>query len=147
MSGGKSQTVFPRMVIAGDISLPLSHIGSCTCDFMAALENTAPRPGLVAYRKRSWSCCGYSTRLRLGLVRAMLRRLLMALESEDRGQDLAEYCLLTALVALVAVGILNHVSGGMQAVWDSATTSLTAGHAAISATPAAADTPVSTPSQ
>jgi len=77
----------------------------------------------------------------------MLRRLLMALQSEDRGQDLAEYCLLTALVALVAVGILIHVSGGMQAVWDSATTSLTAGHAAISATAAAADTPASTPSQ
>jgi Flp pilus assembly pilin Flp len=52
----------------------------------------------------------------------MLRRFLMALQSEDRGQDLAEYCLLTALVALVAVGILIHVSGGMQAVWDSATT-------------------------
>ena len=77
---------------------------------------------------------------------AMLRRFLKALHSEDRGQDLAEYCLLTALVALVAMGILIHVSGGMQAVWDSASTSLTAGHAASSATPAAASTPASTPS-
>src|SRR5450759_5296896 len=144
MSGGKSQTVFPRMVMAGDISLPLSHIGSATRDFIAALENTAPHPGLVPYRKRSFPCCACSTRLRLGLVRAILRSFLKALHSEDRGQDLAEYCLLTALVALVALGIFVHVSGGVQAVWSSANTSLTTGHAATSAAPADADTPAST---
>ena len=63
--------------------------------------------------------------------------------SEDRGQDLAEYCLLTALVALVALGIFVHLSGGMQALWGGANTSLTAGSAAISAAPAAGDTPAS----
>jgi Flp pilus assembly pilin Flp len=31
----------------------------------------------------------------------------------EEGQDLAEYCLLTALVALVAGGILLHLSGGL----------------------------------
>jgi len=55
----------------------------------------------------------------------MFRRFLKALHSEDRGQDLAEYCLLTALVALIALGIFVHVSGGVQAVWSSANTSLT----------------------
>lgn len=68
----------------------------------------------------------------------MVRRFLKALHSEDRGQDLAEYCLLTALVALVAGAILIHLSGGMQAVWDGANTSLRAGSAAITPTPAAA---------
>jgi Flp pilus assembly pilin Flp len=64
----------------------------------------------------------------------MLRHLLRALHSEDRGQDLAEYCLLTALVALVGMVIFVHLSGGMQALWSDANTSLTAGNAAISAT-------------
>ena len=64
----------------------------------------------------------------------MLRHLLRALHSEDRGQDLAEYCLLTALVALIGMVIFVHLSGGMQALWTDANTSLTAGNAAISAT-------------
>jgi Flp pilus assembly pilin Flp len=73
-----------------------------------------------------------------------LRRFLKALHSEDRGQDLAEYCLLTALVALVGLGILVHLSGGMQAIWGGANMSLTAGSAAASAAaPAAAATPAS----
>ena len=48
----------------------------------------------------------------------MLRHLLRALHSEDRGQDLAEYCLLTALVALIGMVIFVHLSGGMQALWS-----------------------------
>ena len=76
---------------------------------------------------------------------AMLRRFLKALHSEDRGQDLAEYCLLTALVALVALGIFVHFSGGVRAIWGDANTSLTTGNAAVSATPAAAATPASAP--
>jgi Flp pilus assembly pilin Flp len=75
----------------------------------------------------------------------MLRHLLRALHSEDRGQDLAEYCLLTALVALVGMAIFVHLSGGMQALWSDANTSLTAGNAAISATPTSGDTATSTP--
>ena len=75
----------------------------------------------------------------------MFWRFLEALQSEDRGQDLAEYCLLTALVALVALGIIIHVSGGMQAVWNGANTQLTAGNAAAGSSPGAADTPASAP--
>jgi Flp pilus assembly pilin Flp len=55
-----------------------------------------------------------------------------AFKAEEHGQDLAEYCLLTALVALVAVGILIHFSGGMQALWGTADTALVAGNAASS---------------
>ncbi len=65
---------------------------------------------------------------------AISRRFLKALKSEDRGQDVAEYCLLTALVALIAVAVLIHLSGGMQALWSDANTSLTAGSATSSAT-------------
>jgi hypothetical protein len=75
-----------------------------------------------------------------------LWRFLKALHSEDRGQDLAEYCLLTALVALVGLGILIRLSGGMQALWGGANISLTAGSAAVSAAPAAASTPASSQS-
>jgi Flp pilus assembly pilin Flp len=65
---------------------------------------------------------------------AISRRFLKALQSEDRGQDVAEYCLLTALVALLAVAVLIHLSGGMSALWSDANTSLTAGSATSSAT-------------
>jgi Flp pilus assembly pilin Flp len=76
----------------------------------------------------------------------MFWRFVKALQSEDRGQDLAEYCLLTALVALVALGIIIQVSGGMQAVWNGANTSLTAGNAAIGGATGAADAPARAPS-
>jgi Flp pilus assembly pilin Flp len=38
---------------------------------------------------------------------------------EDSGQDVAEYCLMTALLALIALGIFWHVSGGLQGMWTS----------------------------
>ena len=75
----------------------------------------------------------------------MLWRFVKALRSEDRGQDLAEFCLLTALVALVILGIIIQLSGGMQAVWNGANTSLTAGNAAISGGTGGAETPAKTP--
>ena len=43
---------------------------------------------------------------------------------DDRGQDLSEWCLITALVVLVAFGIFFHVSGGMQNLWTTANTTL-----------------------
>ena len=73
----------------------------------------------------------------------MFWRFVKALQSEDRGQDLAEFCLLTALVALVILGIIIQLSGGMQAVWNGASTSLTAGNSAISG--ASADTNTKAP--
>ncbi len=61
----------------------------------------------------------------------MLRRVL-AYFREENGQDLSEYCLIMALVALVALGIFLKVSGGMQNLWTVANTSL--GNAATSTT-------------
>src|SRR5260370_41569217 len=43
MSGGKSQTVAPNMVIAGDIYLPLSHIGCAGRNFMRATRTRSLR--------------------------------------------------------------------------------------------------------
>jgi Flp pilus assembly pilin Flp len=75
----------------------------------------------------------------------MFRRFVKALQSEDRGQDLSEWCLLTALVALIALGVIVQLSGGMKAVWRGANASLTAGNAASGGTPAAASTPTGAP--
>jgi len=50
---------------------------------------------------------------------------------EESGQDLADYCLLTALLALAAVAILVQTSGGIQAIWGTANTSLAEGNAAV----------------
>jgi hypothetical protein len=51
MSGGKSQTVSPRVVIADDIVLSLSHIGCCRGDFMGGGENAARAGGSVLFAK------------------------------------------------------------------------------------------------
>jgi Flp pilus assembly pilin Flp len=48
---------------------------------------------------------------------------------EERGQDVAEYCLITAFIVLVCLGILWHFSGGLQGMWTSINNSLTAGNA------------------
>ena len=37
---------------------------------------------------------------------------------DEEGQDLSDYCLLIALVALVAAGILTHISGGLNNLWS-----------------------------
>jgi len=42
----------------------------------------------------------------------------------ENGQDLAEYCLMTALVALIALGIFWRVSGGIQGLWGTANSTL-----------------------
>ena len=39
---------------------------------------------------------------------------------DDRGSGLAEYCLLVAFIAIVALVIIYHVSGGLQGIWSSA---------------------------
>jgi Flp pilus assembly pilin Flp len=44
----------------------------------------------------------------------------------ELGQDVAEYCLLTALLLLVGLGIFVHLSGGMQSIWGNANTALSA---------------------
>jgi len=52
-------------------------------------------------------------------------RSILRLLRQSEGQDLSEYCLLTALLALIALGIFWHVSGGMQALWSSGNSTLT----------------------
>ena len=51
----------------------------------------------------------------------------MAFRGNEQGQDLAEYCLLVALVALIALGLMTHFSGGLQGIWNSATNTLATG--------------------
>ena len=63
----------------------------------------------------------------------MSRAMLGILRGGDDGQDLADYCLLTALIALIALGIMCHVSGGIQGMWSSAGTALAAGNTTTSA--------------
>jgi Flp pilus assembly pilin Flp len=72
-------------------------------------------------------------------------RFLHSIHREETGQDLAEYCLLTALIALIGLGIFVHISGGMQALWGGANTSLTAGNTAISGTTGAGSAATSAP--
>jgi Flp pilus assembly pilin Flp len=58
----------------------------------------------------------------------MLRTVAVFLGQKDRGQDVAEYCLLTALVALLCLAIFLHVSGGLQGTWTSINAGLAAGN-------------------
>jgi Flp pilus assembly pilin Flp len=39
------------------------------------------------------------------------------LRKDELGQDLSEYCLLTALIALVALGIIFQAAGGIDGIW------------------------------
>jgi Flp pilus assembly pilin Flp len=77
----------------------------------------------------------------------MIRAIASVFRKQDRGQDLSEYCLITALIALVALGIFVHVSGGVQNMWTSGNSTLVAGNTAASTTAAggAGDVPASAP--
>ncbi len=67
-------------------------------------------------------------------VRTVLRRL-VSFFREDPGQDLIEYSLLIAFLALAAVAILSQVGVTIQGPWDTANTTLAAaGGATISTT-------------
>jgi Flp pilus assembly pilin Flp len=50
------------------------------------------------------------------------------LREEECGQDVAEYCLITAFIALVCLGILWHFSGGLEGIWTSINGSLASGN-------------------
>jgi Flp pilus assembly pilin Flp len=53
----------------------------------------------------------------------------------------AEYCLVTALLALVALGIFIHISGGVQNIWGAAGSAM----ANASSTAAGGDATASAP--
>jgi len=74
-----------------------------------------------------------------------IHRFLQSIHRDERGQDLAEYCLLTALIALIGLGIFVHISGGMSSLWGGANTSLTAGNAAATGKAGAGDAATSAP--
>jgi Flp pilus assembly pilin Flp len=58
----------------------------------------------------------------------VLRAIRSFLKDQDQGQDLAEYCLITGLIVLIALGIFWRVSGGVQGMWDTANTTLVSGN-------------------
>ena len=61
---------------------------------------------------------------------------------EESGQDLAEYCLITALIALLGLFIFYRVSGGITDLWSTANTSLApAGNTGLGAGSASANHP------
>ncbi|MGO9255638.1 MAG: hypothetical protein ACLQU1_04960 [Bryobacteraceae bacterium] len=53
---------------------------------------------------------------------------------EEGGQDLSEYCLLLALVVLIAAGVFLKVSGGVQSLWAVADTTINSTAASTSVT-------------
>lgn len=46
---------------------------------------------------------------------------------EEHGHGLAEYCLIAAFIALVALGLYIHISGGIQDLWSTANSTLVNG--------------------
>ena len=54
----------------------------------------------------------------------MFRRAVGFFWKREEGQDLSEYCLLTALIALVACAIFVFASGGVHNIWGSAGSTL-----------------------
>lgn len=62
------------------------------------------------------------------------------IRSNQRGHGLAEYCLITALVALAALGLYVHLAGGMQDLWSTANSTLATGEGTNSHTSSTAIT-------
>ena len=77
----------------------------------------------------------------------MFRAIRWFFRGSDHAQDLAEYCLLTALFALIALGILYRVSGGIQNMWSTADSTLATGNTTTGTSGAggAANAPASQP--
>jgi Flp pilus assembly pilin Flp len=62
------------------------------------------------------------------VVDKLFSRLIGFLRRNDRGQDLAEYCLITAVVALIGLGLFINASGGLQNLWGAANSTIAAGN-------------------
>jgi Flp pilus assembly pilin Flp len=60
------------------------------------------------------------------VVQRMLWKLVGFFRRNDLGQDLAEYCLITALIALISFGIAYKLSGGFQNLWGTADSAMAA---------------------
>jgi Flp pilus assembly pilin Flp len=67
-------------------------------------------------------------------VRKILRRVLVFWR-EDPGQDLVEYTLLLAFLAMVSIGLMSQAGVSIQGPWNTATTTLAAAGGATTSTP------------
>jgi Flp pilus assembly pilin Flp len=54
----------------------------------------------------------------------MLRQWIQAILSKDEGQDLTEYTLLLAILALITTGVMTSVGQSGKAVWSDARTTI-----------------------
>ena len=79
-------------------------------------------------------------------MRTILRIVLGPFRRDTRGQDISEYCLLVAFIALIGLAIFVHASGGIESIWNSTNTTLANGsHSSTSGgQPATASTPAGT---
>jgi Flp pilus assembly pilin Flp len=55
----------------------------------------------------------------------MNNSMLKAFWNEDDGQDMVEYSLLLAFIALAAVGLLSTIKASINTIWNSINTTLT----------------------
>ena len=62
----------------------------------------------------------------------MMTSILKAFWQEEDGQDMVEYALLLAFVALAAVSLLSGVQGSINKIWTSVNTNLTSAATAAS---------------
>jgi len=62
----------------------------------------------------------------------MITSTLKAFWQEEDGQDMVEYALLLAFVALAAVSLLSGVQGSINKIWTSVNTNLTSAATAAS---------------
>ena len=67
----------------------------------------------------------------------MFLKLIGFFRRNDLGQDLAEYCLMTALIALIGFGIFYKLSGGFQTLWGTADSAMAAANSGASSGAAA----------
>ncbi|HMF79097.1 MAG TPA: Flp family type IVb pilin [Bryobacteraceae bacterium] len=57
----------------------------------------------------------------------MNNSMLKAFWNEEDGQDMVEYSLLLAFIALAAVGLLSGIKGSISKIWTSINTTFTSG--------------------
>ena len=60
----------------------------------------------------------------------MINSALLSFWKEEDGQDLVEYSLLLAFIALAAVALLGSVKGSIGAMWTSINSTMTSANAA-----------------
>jgi len=81
----------------------------------------------LRHNERHYSQCAAGF-LILNLALRLLRSTWKSLRDSELGQDLAEYCLIIALVCLVVAGILWRVGGGLDGIWGTANSTLATGN-------------------